>query len=163
DMLSLAIFHGGRMRTWVGFCFLLFTVSCGSGPKFRVDDQLLYDVPVAEKQGVLGAEAEIAQAREERNKAMSDVIKDGSQLSMSDWEYGQAKLEVSKVEAELNLANQSRDINRINPAKEQLKLAKMGKQVAAAKYDWLKMRRKGHKAQLDVADRHIDLAQARYE
>jgi chromosome segregation ATPase len=153
------------MRTWAAFFFLTWTLAagCGGGLKYKIDDQLLYDVPVAEKQGMLAAEAEIAQAREEKNKAQADIARIDTELSQAESEYGIAKLELEKAEAGLKLAEQSKDLNRVNAMQEQLKLARLGKQVAAAKVDWLKRRRKAHKAHLMVTERHADLAVARYE
>jgi len=138
-------------------------LGCASGPKHRIDEGLLADVPVGEKQGMLAAKSEIDAATEEKRKASADLQAVERDVSVAQSEYGQAKLEVDKVEADVKLAEQSKDLNWVNASKAQLKLAKLGRDVADAKVDWLKKRRKGHQAVLEVAEAHQAAAAARYE
>jgi hypothetical protein len=51
----------------------------------------------------------------------------------------------------------------VNQGRDQLKRAKLAKDIADAKIDWQKQRRRAGKAQVDVAERHFDAAAARYE
>ena len=154
------------MRAWFGtlvFTSFIFAAGCGSGPKYKVDDALLADVPVAEKEQILRAKSEIDTATEEKNKAQNDLAVTEKDVSVADSELGQYKLEVTKVKAERDLANSSRDINKINAVKGQLQQAELARDVADAKLDWQKQRRRVAKEQLEVAERHWAAGAARYE
>ena len=88
------------MRAWFGtlvFTSFIFAAGCGSGPKYKVDDALLADVPVAEKEQILRAKSEIDTATEEKNKAQNDLAVTEKDVSVADSELGQYKLEVTKV------------------------------------------------------------------
>lgn len=153
------------MRRLAGCSLGLFLLcaGCSSGPKYRIDDNLLARVDVSEKQAMLGAKSEMDQAVEEKRKAEADLQVVERDLSIAQSEYGQAKLEVDKADAELKLAEQSKDLNRVGQSRDQLKRARMAKDIADAKIDWQKGRRRAAKAQVDVAERHGDAAAARYE
>jgi uncharacterized protein (DUF3084 family) len=154
------------MRLVAGSCFLglfLLGAGCSSGPKYRIDDGLLASVAVSEKQAMLGAKAEMDQAVEEKRKAEADLQVVERDLSVAQSEYGQAKLDVDKAEAEAKLAEQSKDLNRMNQSRDGLKRAKMARDIADAKIDWQKQRRRAGKSQVDVAERHLDAAASRYE
>ena len=154
------------MRAWFGtlvFTSFIFAAGCGSGPKYKVDDALLADIPVAEKEQILRAKSEIDTATEEKNKAQNDLAVTEKDVSVSDSELGQYKLEVTKVKAERDLAVASKDVNRINAVKSQLQVAELARDVADAKLDWQKQRRRAAKAVLNVAEKHVIAATARYE
>lgn len=154
------------MRAWFGTLVLasfVFSAGCSSGPKYKIDEALLADVPVAEKENILRAKSEIDMATEERNKAQNDLAVADKDVSVSDSELGQYKLEVTKVKAERDLAAASKDVNRINAVKSQLMVAELARDVADAKLDWQKQRRRAAKALLNVAEKHVVAGTARYE
>ncbi|MCS6914177.1 MAG: hypothetical protein RMK29_12965 [Myxococcales bacterium] len=153
------------MRRWVGrqVLGLMLLTACSSGPKYQVDDAILADVPVSEKQAMLSAKSEIDQALEERRKAEADLQVVQRDLSLAEAEQGQAKLEVDKAEAELKLAEQTKDMNRIQLAREQVKRAKLAREVADLKVDWQKQRRKAQRAVVEAAEGHLQAARARFE
>lgn len=153
-----------RTRAWI--CAVMFGVSlsaCGGGLKYHIDDATLAGVPAAEQQGVLAAKGEVDQATTESANARAAVGVDDRDVSVAESEYGQAKLEVDKAEAEAKLAEQSKDLNRTQAATAQVKTARLGKQAADAKVDWLKQRRKANRATLEAAERHLLVAQAHLE
>lgn len=154
------------MRTWIPSILLatcLLGPACSNGPKYRIDDMLLADVAVSEKQGMLSAQNEINQAKEELNKAQSDLAIAERDVSVADSEYGQAKLEVSKAKADMELAQGSKDLNRINQAKGKLTETELARDVADAKYDWQKQKRRYAKALIEAAEEHVNSAASRYE
>lgn len=154
------------MRTWIPSILLatcLLGSACSSGPKYKIDDLLLADVAVSEKQGMLAAQSEINQAKEELNKAQSDLAIAERDVSVADSELGQAKLEVSKAKADVEFANGTKDLNRINQAKGKLTEVELARDVADAKYDWQKQRRRHAKALIEAAEEHINASLSRYE
>jgi uncharacterized protein (DUF3084 family) len=138
-------FTGGIMRAWVGpfiFASLVMVSGCRSGPKFTIADAILADVPVSEKENMLKMKSEMETATEEKNKATSDLAAADRDVSVAESEYGQAKLEVSKNKAEVELANASKDMNKVTAAKTKLQQVEMGRDIAESKVDWQKARRK---------------------
>lgn len=146
-------------------CLLLFTVgalSCG-GAKYQVNDAVLSDLPLQDKQRMLAVQGEVNQAAEEKNKAKSDVALDDRDISVAQAEHSQARLEVDKLEAELRLAERGQDLNRIRPAKARMDALNDRKTLGQVKLDWLQRRRDYHRTLVDVADLHGTAAERRYE
>lgn len=117
---------------------LILVASCG-GLKYRVNDALIADIPVAEKQGVLDAQAEQAWLGQERSLARSKHDIAERDLSVARAEYGIAKLGVDKVQADLALAKRTSDLNRIGRAKARLAVAELGRNTADTKLDLRKL------------------------
>ena len=124
----------------------LYAVGCGGGLKYKIDDALLADVPPAEKADMLKIQSDINVAGEEKNKAVSDAAITSKEVSVAEAEYDQAKAEVTKVKAERELAETTKDLNRITAAKTKLQQVELARDVADAKVDWQKARRSHAKA-----------------
>lgn len=154
------------MRTLIHSLFvasLVLGAGCGGGPKYKIDDAVLADIPVAEKDRILAAQSEMNTATEEQNKAKSDLAVVERDVSVADSEYGQAKLDVNKAEADLALAQSTKDMNRVTSAQATVAQTKLARDVADAKLDWQKERRRFAKAILEQAEQHYYASAARYE
>lgn len=146
-------------------CLFLVAVSGAacSGPKYHVNDVVLSDLPMQDKQRMLAVQSEINQAGEEKNKAQADIAIDERDISVVEAEHSQARLETDKLEAELRLAERGQDLNRIRPAKANLEAASGAKNGSEAKLRWLEHRRDYHRMMVDVAKLHATAAERRYE
>lgn len=146
-------------------CQLLLTAigaSC-AGPKYQVNDAVLSDLPVQDKQRMLAVQGEINQATEEKNKAQSDLAMDDRDIAVAEAESSQARLESGKLEANLRLAEHSQDLNRIGPAKASFNAANSPKKTSEAKLKGLQHRRDYHRMLVEVAELHGTSAERRYE
>lgn len=152
-----------NVSKWLAPCLFSVFLGCGGSLKYHVDDALLADVPVGEKQSVLAAQSEMDQAAEETRKAGSDISRAEHDVSVAEAEYAESKAEVAKAEADLTFAQQGKDMNTIQPAKARLELAKQAKGVADLKVDLMKQRLRQVKAVRDAADAHAAAAGARRE
>lgn len=157
----------GKRGSWasglLGGALCLALLGCGGSLKYRIDNAVLADVPVADKGTMLAVESEINAAREEQTKAASDRAGLDRDISVARSDYGQAKLEVDKAEADLKLAKTQQDLNQQQAVQERIKLAKQAREVADLKVDLLKLRRAAIDAQADAAKAHTTAAEARYE
>jgi hypothetical protein len=153
------------MKITIGTSLLFLTLSAAScgGPKYKVDNVVLSDVPVSQKGDTLAAESEMNHAAEEKRKAEADVALDDRDISVAEAELAQVKLNRDKAEADLQLAERGKDLNRIEPAKAELRGGDMGRRAAEAKLTWLKARRAYHRSMIEVAELHGTSAQRRYE
>jgi hypothetical protein len=154
------------MKITIGTSLLFLTLSaaaCGPSPRYRVDNVVLSDVPVSRKGDTLAAEAEMNYATEEKRKAEADVALDGHDISVAEAEYAQVKWNRNKAEADLQLAERGKDLNRIEPAKAQLRGGDMGRRAGEAKLNWLKARHDYHRSMIEVSGLHWTAAQRRYE
>jgi DNA replication protein DnaC len=149
--------------TLAGGLLALTLVSSCAGPKYQVNDVVLSDLPMQDKQRMLAVQSEMNQATEEKNKAQSDVAIDDRDISVAEVESAQSRLEAEKLEAELHLAERSQDLNRIRPAKAAFSAKDSAKSLSAAKLNWLTRRRDWHRAQIEVAQLHGTAAERRYE
>ena len=114
-------------------CFLtILGVGC-AGPKYHINDVVLSDVPVQDKERMLAVQGEINQAAEEKNKAQADVAMDDRDISVAEAESSQSRLESGKLEAELRLAERGQDLNRILPAKANFTAVNSAKNTSEAK------------------------------
>jgi hypothetical protein len=145
---------------------LLFVVALGgacAGPKYQVNDAVLSDLPMQDKQRMLAVQGEINQATEEKNKAQSDVATDERDIAVAEAESAQSRLESDKLEANLRLAERGQDLNRIGPAKASFNAVNSAKNTSDAKLSWLKQRRDYHRTLIEVAELHGTSAERRYE
>ena len=148
----------------VGCLLLLTAISAAcAGPKYQVNDEVLSDLPLQDKQRMLAVQGEINQANEEKNKAQSDIATDDRDIAVAEAESSQARLEPDKLEANLRLAERSQDLNRIGPAKASFNAANSAKKTSEAKLKWLQHRRDYHHMMVEVAELHGVSAQHRYE
>lgn len=155
----------GAMRSVrTGCLFLLVALGAAcSGTKYHINDVLLSDLPLQDKERMLAVKGETNQAAEEKNKAQSDVALDERDISVAKAEHAQARMESDKLEAELKLAERGQDLNRIRPAQANLTAVNSAKNTSEAKLSWLQSRRDYHRAMIEVADLHTTAAEHRYE
>jgi len=146
-------------------CLLLLTAlgAACAGPKYQINDAVLSDLPLQDKQRMLAVQGEINQATEEKNKAQSDIATDERDIAVAEAESSQARLESDKLEANLRLAERSQDLNRIGPAKASFNAANSPKNASEAKLKWLQHRRDYHRMMVEVAELHGTSAERRYE
>ncbi len=137
--------------------------ACSSGPKYKIDDALLADVPPSDKAQMLQIQSELNQASEEKNKAQSDAAIADKELSVAEAEYDKAKADVNMAKAERDLAESTKDLNKIASAKSNLEQKQLAKDVSDAKIDFAKARRSHTRALFDSAEQRIVALQARYE
>lgn len=144
------------------FFLTILGVGC-AGPRYHVNDAVLSDLPVQDKERMLAVQGEINQAAEEKNKAQADVAMDDRDISVAEAESAQSRLESGKLEAELRLAERGQDLNRIQPAKANFTAVNSAKNTSAAKLRWLEQRRDYHRILIEVAQLHGTAAERRYE
>jgi hypothetical protein len=164
-MLNNKLVPARITRTLFSGCLLLGISSAAActGPKYQVNDVVLSDLPMQDKERMLAMQGEMNQAKEEKNKAQSDIATDGRDLSVAEAERAQSGQEHEKLEAELKLAERSQDLNRIRPAKANLSARNSTQNVSAAKLKWLEQRREYHRTLVELADLHGTAAERRYE
>jgi hypothetical protein len=156
------------MRSVNALFYSLFAVwvagsACGHELKYKVDERIIADLPLSEKQGLMAAQTERAQAMEEQQKARADMVTDDRDIFKADADYQQARLGVRKVQEDLKLANPRQDVALLQQLHEELQVAKTAESAARLMLVWCKQRRTIHQAQVDVAIAHLRLADARYE
>lgn len=141
----------------------LFAFGCGSGPKYRIDDSTLAQIPLAEKQGMLGAQNEQNIAKEELRAAKADLDNNERELDVGSNEYKQAKLALDSAELNKKSAEASGDMNKKNTAARDLHTADMGVKAGDAKVNYLEKKRKWIKAMVEAAEEHVAAADSKYE
>jgi len=154
------------MRTALGTGVILMAISaasCSGSPKYTVDDVVLSDVPLSQKEAMLAAQGEMNRATEERNKAQADVAVDDRDVSVAASEYAQTRLEGRKVGADVRLAERGKDLNRIDAAQGESAPVDLDRRTGEAKLNWLKGRRDFHRTLVQVAELHQTAAERRYE
>jgi hypothetical protein len=146
-----------------GLALFAFVAACSSGPKYKIDDNTLASIPVGEKQGVLGAQTEQNQAREELRSATASYQQTDRDLDIAENEYKSAKLQLDTAKLNQKAAEASGDLNRKNQSERDIHVAEMGVKAADAKVDWMKKLRKFHDREKDAAEAHAASAGARVE
>ena len=141
--------------------FLL--AACSSGPKYKIDDSVLAQIPLAEKQMMMAAQQEQTYAKEEVRKADADYKQADRELDIAENEYKSSKLQVDSAELSKKSADASGDVNKKAQADRDLHLAELGKKAADAKVDFLAKKRKWMKSNLNAAEVHVQAADAKYE
>lgn len=143
--------------------FILLYLGCSGRLKYTINDALIADVQVADKQAMLTVKDEQARIQEEILKGKSERALAERDLAAAEAEAGIAKLQSKKVEADLVLAKSTTDINRIDRAKARLSVAELGRGTAAAKVEWRRLRLKFAEQAVRVLNRGAQHAEARYE
>jgi hypothetical protein len=137
--------------------------ACSSGPKYKISDDTLAQVPLAEKQGVMASQNEQVQAKEELRKARADLNAVDHEEDIANNDYKTAKLSLDTAELNKKSAEQSGDVNRKNTASRDIHVAELGVKAADARRDWLSKKHKWLKRILDAAEDHMAAADAKYE
>jgi hypothetical protein len=141
----------------------LFLCGCSSGPKYKIDDNSLASIPLAEKQGMLAAQNEQNVAKEELRQTKADLDNNEREVDVAVNEYKTAKLSLDTAELNKKAADSSGDMNRKNTASRELHVAEVGVKATDAKVSWLEKKRKYIKALRDAAEKHVEVADAKYE
>jgi hypothetical protein len=144
--------------------FLVGLSACASGGlKYTVDDNLLGQAPVIERQGMLEAQGELSAARGERQKLSSEMQENEKALAQAQGEQKQCDANCDKAALEQKQAGQGADISAANAANRNRLITEACSKVAEAKVVFLGKRQKALQAQLRAADRHIVAAQTKNE
>jgi hypothetical protein len=151
------------MRARSAAVLALSLAACSSGPKYKVDDQTLATIPVDQKQGVMAAQSEQNQAREEYRTADAMVNQTDRDLDVASNDYKTMKLSLDTAKLNLKSAEQSGDVNRKNQAERDIHVAEMGVKAADAKVDFLSKKKKWYKRNRDAAEAHQSSADSRVE
>ena len=136
---------------------------CGGHLKYTVNDSLLADVPLADKQAMLNVTDAQAQLKQVQMQVRSEQSVAKRDLAAADAETQIAQMEVAKVEADVDLAKSTRDLNRISRAKVRLAVAELGRRTADVNMQWRKLCLKYSKQQMRVLARQAKYEEARYE
>jgi len=137
--------------------------ACSSGPKYKVDDNLVTSATVDEKKGMFAAANDVNVAKAELAQAKSELDVAERDDDIASNEYKAAKLQKDSAKLQLETAKQSGDMNRRNQAERDLHVAEMGVKATDAKVDWMDKKVKWLKKTRDAAEYHLASAQARYE
>lgn len=136
---------------------------CGGHPKYTINDSVLADVPLADKQAMLNVRDRQAQLMQAQMLARSEQTVAKRDLEAADAETRIAQMEIAKVQADVDLAKSTTDLNRINRAKVRLTVAELGRKTADVKMQWRKLCLKYSEQQMRVLDRQAKYEEARYE
>ena len=142
---------------------VLLLVGCSSGPKYKIDDNSLASVPLAEKQGMMAGQNEQNVANEELRKAKADLTDVDRNLDIANNEYKSAKLALDTAELNKKAAEQSGDLMRKNQSAREIHVAELGVKSTDKKVSFLEKKRKWIKECLDAAEDHIAAANAKFE
>jgi hypothetical protein len=143
---------------------VLGLIGCGGGgAKFRIDDKLIVQISVDDKQGVFAAETEMNQAKGEMDKAKADLEAINHDLDIANNELKTAKLRVETAKLSVKGAEASADVNRKAIANKDLKVAELEQKQADAKVDWLEKKKKWIKECYDAAETHHAAADSHRE
>ena len=144
------------------FALLTFAASCG-GLKYKINDALIADVPVAERGALLAIKDEQTAIKMNRQKTRYDRDVAERDLEVARADAKIAKLGVDKVNSDLDLARRTTDVNRIERAKVRLKVAELARSTAETKVAWRRLRLQYADQQLRVLRAEQFHAEARYE
>lgn len=142
---------------------ILACVGCGGRLKYKISDASIADIPVAEKQALLDLKNEQAQLKQARAKAWSEQSIAERDLTVAGAEYRISKRQIDKVQADLDLARTTTDVNRISRAEARLAVAELGRSTADTKVAWRKLRDSYAQQQVRMLDMQAQHAAARYE
>jgi hypothetical protein len=142
---------------------LMLAAGCASGPKYKIDESVLAQIPTSEKGAVMQAQQEQNIAKDEQRKADADLSQVDRELDIAENEFKSSKLAVDSAELSKKNAEATGDMNRKSQAEHELKVAEMGKKAGDAKVDWLSKRKKWIKAERDAAEEHVLATDAKYE
>lgn len=143
--------------------FILCSLGCGGHLKYTISDSLLADVPLADKQTMLHVRDEQAQLKQTQLQAQSEQAVAERDLTAAVAEAGMAKLQREKIQADVDLAKSTTDVNRIDRAKARFAVAELGRSAADAKVDWRRLRLKYEEQEVRAQVLQGRHAEARYE
>lgn len=137
--------------------------ACAGGMKHQVNDRVLGDVSMEQKQGMLDAKGEMDRVAEEKNQAQANLDSADRDLAVAQDGYKQARLEIDKTQQGLGLEKQRGNLGPMQDARDQRELARLGADTAKARVEWFKRRHDLRQAELGMVEARAQLAGARYE
>jgi len=150
----------------------LITVAsaCGGGGasrpgplKFTIDDMFIARVPMEQKTGVLEAKNQYDLARMERASVEAEHSEATTDLQVAKNELAQAQLDEKSAKSRKKAADESADLNRMDAAAKEMRVAQLSRQAAAKKVDYMKARRELLKKKLLQAEDEAYAQEAKYE
>lgn len=142
----------------------LGAASCGGGGlRYKVDDVVLSDVPVDQKQNMLAAKADMDHAKEELNHARASLDTDRQDLAIARAGVSQAQQEINKAQARLDLSRRRANVAEMQSAQERLSLARLGVSTAKSRLDWVSKRQQLHQTVVAAVEAQGRVTEARYE
>lgn len=148
---------------------LVLLPACGGGEsrpgplQYTLDDMYIAKVPLEEKQGVLQAQNDFAAAKMERATAEAEYSEAATELQVAKNELGQAELDEESAKSRKQAAEESGDMNRVNAAAQELRAAKLAREAAAKKVEYMKAQQTYLKKRLLQAEDEGYAKEARYE
>lgn len=137
---------------------LLLGGCAGHSARYKVDDVVLAQVPVEEKQAIFTAENDVAVARSEKQKVESELATTHDELGRARKERELAVLEIDKAKVEAKIGESLKDAAHIQRAGEMRRVADIGKRAADAKVEMLEDKKRFQEAVGAQADAHLDAA-----
>ena len=145
-------------------------VACGGsaapGPKplkFHYDEVYIAQFSMEEKTNVLNAQNEYQRARAEQMKAEADLGELKTKLSVAKNEQKQAALSEQSANQEKKAADSSGDMNRVNAAARNMRIAELTRQAADDKVAYIKASQKYLKKLVRYQQEETYHREARYE
>jgi hypothetical protein len=144
--------------------------ACGGGGagrpgplKHTIDEMYIARIPMDQKQPVLEAENEYNIARMEQNQVEADYSESATELQVAKNELAQASLDEKSAQSRKKAADTSADMNRVDAANRELNAAKLSRQAAAKKVDYVKAKRELSKKKMLQAEDETYSKQSRHE
>lgn len=138
-------------------------LSCAGGVKYRVQEAVIADLPLAEKQELLAVEDEHNRVFAERQKAEAELMNQDRDVSKAMAERQQARLGVKQVDADIRLADTRKDVVQLNVLQQQREAARLAEQAAETRLRWQQRQRDVGAAVLSASDAALELTEARRE
>ena len=144
--------------------------ACGGGGasrpgplKYTIDDMYIARVPMDQKAGVLEAKNQYDLARMERASVEAEHSEASTDLQVAQNELAQAQLDEKSAQSRKKAADESADLNRMDAAAKELRIAQLSRQAAAKKVDYMKARRELLKKKLFQSEDESYAQEAKYE
>lgn len=151
------------------FLFALVPACGGSsesrpGPlAYHLDEMYIARIPLEEKQAILQAQNDHAAAKMARANAEAMYNESATDLEVARNERSQAELDEKSAESRKKAADESGDMNRINSASREVRVAKLSRQAADKKVAYMEARRAYLKQNLLQVEDAMYAQEARYE
>lgn len=146
------------------------TAACGGGAasrpgplKHTIDEMYIARIPMDQQQPVLEAQTEFQRARMEQNQVEVEYNESSTELSVAKNELERANLDEKSAASRKKAADSSADMNRVDAANRELNAAKLSRQAAAKKVDYIKAKRELYKKRLLQAEDETYAKQSRHE
>lgn len=148
---------------------LVLLPACGGGEprpgplQYTLDDMYIATVPLEEKQVVLQAQNDFAAAKMERATAEAAYNESATELQVAKNELAQAELDEQSAQSRKKAADDSGDMNRMNASAQEVRAAKLAREAAAKKVEYMQAQQVYLKKKLLQAEDDVYGKEARYE